>query len=122
MSSSTKKAVAGILAAAIALTSSAIAPTRAAPIGNIRPAATEAAQANGFTEVRWRGGYGYGYRRNNAAAFAAFAAIAGTAIAIAAARRHRHGYYQPYAPYAPYGYYGAPGYASPYYGPRYYPY
>ncbi len=113
MSIKARSAVAGALAAAIALTSVAIEPARAAVIN--------AAVGNNFarsapyqpTDVSWRHRY---YRRNNAAALATFAAIAGTIAAVAAA--HHHGYGYPCA----YGYCGPPAYPYPYYQPRYYPY
>jgi hypothetical protein len=117
MSVQTKRAIAGVLAATIALTAAAVAPASAAPIGNLQPAAVGMTEDSGVTNVHYRGGYGY--HRGNAAALGMFAAIAGTVAAVAAARHYRHRYYAPYG-YGGYGgYYGGPGYG---YGPRYYPY
>lgn len=106
----TKRTIAGVTAAALALTAVGVTP------GFAGSAPKQVSMKQGDIEVssarRHRRGPG------PAAALGAFAAIAGTIGSIAAAQRYRdysYGYYDaPYA-YAP-GYYGGPYAVAPSYG------
>jgi len=102
----TKSALIGATAIAIALTSFDLRPAVAAPEGG--PAIMkQSASADELSAVRKRR-----YRGNPAVPLAAFGAIVGTIGAIAAENRRREYYEQPYYGPRAYGYYDGPAYGS----------
>jgi len=110
------KSIVAVTAAAIAITSIGIAPSRAGSVTS-KPPAVSAGDVAGVEITDFTARRRYVGQRNNAAALGAFLAVAGTVAAISLARRHRHYNY-------PYGYGYGYGYGQPvpyygYYGPRY---
>jgi len=106
----TKSALIGVTAIAIALTSFDLRPAAAAPEGG-RAIVKQNAGADEISSQRKRR-----YRGNPAVPLAAFGAIVGTIGAVAAANSRRE-YYDGYYQAPRYGYYEAPAYG--YYGGGY---